>query len=119
MEIINIGGKMKKDKDIIEGIIIKADYGYGMKYKDENELYLKLEIQMFDGYQCVELFRGDKIEKILLQFKGDYIHESSISTLLHRTIYLLNSEQTQNVPDAISVLPPHKHNKYNWIYNDS
>jgi len=106
-------------QDIIEGIITKADFGYGMKYKDEENLYLKLDIQQFDGYECVQLLSEEKIGKLLLQFRGDYHGECSISTLVHRRVYLLNAEQTNGVPDAIAKLPPSEYVQYDWIYNDN
>ena len=90
-----------------------------MKYKDEENLYLKLEIQQFDGYECVQLFGGDKIGKLLVQFKGDYRGEVSIQTLVHRRVYLLGSDMTNSIPNAISKLPPTKYQQYDWIYNDN
>ena len=110
--------KMAKDNEIVEGIIIKADFGYGMKYKDEENLYLKLNIQQFDGHECVQLFSLDKVGKLLLQFKGDYRGELSLHTLLHRKIYL-SGETTNLIPDAIAKLPPEEFPQYSWIYNDN
>lgn len=109
----------KDNEEIIEGIILRADFGFGMKYKDEENLYLKLEIQQFDGYECVQLFGGDKIGKLLVQFKGDYRGEVSIQTLVHRRVYLLGSDMTNSIPNAVSKLPPTKYQQYDWIYNDN
>jgi hypothetical protein len=111
--------KETKKEDIIEGIIIKADFGYGMKYKDEENLYLKLNIQQFDGHECVQLFGMKKVGKLLLQFKGDYHGELSLSTLVHRRVFLLNSDQTNLIPNAIAKLPPSEFEQYSWIYNDN
>ena len=102
----------------IKGIITQVDYGYGMKYKDEENLYLKLEIQQFDDYTCIQLFGQEKIGKLLQQFKGDYRGETSIQTLVHQPIYLL-AETTNSIPNAIAKLPPQKYSQYQWIYNDN
>ena len=110
--------KDKKEK-IIKGIIIDVNYGYGMKYRDEENLYLKLEVQQFDGYECVQLFGEDKIGKLLQQFKGDYRGEVSLSTLIHRRVYLLGSDMTNSIPNAISKLPPSRYQQYDWVYNDN
>ena len=45
----------------IEGIILDIDYGFGMKYTDTENMYLKLEIQQFNGRSCVQLFKQDDI----------------------------------------------------------
>ena len=105
-------------EEVIEGIIIKTDFGYGMKYKDEENLYLKLHIQQYDGYECVQLFGMDKVGKLLLQFKGDYRGELSLNTLMHRNVYL-TKETTHLVPNAIAKLPPQKYPQYSWIENDN
>ena len=67
----------------IEGIILDIDYGFGMKYADTENMYLKLEIQQFNGRSCVQLFKQDDIGKLLLQFKGDYRGEISLKNLKH------------------------------------
>lgn len=108
-----------QEEEIIEGVILKADFGYGMKYKDEENLYLKLEVQQFDGYECVQLFGEEKIGKLLQQFKGDYRGEVSVSTLIHRRVYLLGSDMTNSIPNAISKLPPSRYQQYDWVYNDN
>ena len=109
----------KTKEEIIEGIIINVDYGYGMKYKDEENLYLKLEIQQFDGYLCVQLFGQEKVGKLLQQFKGDYRGESSLNNLMHRQVYLLASEKVNTIPSAIAKLPPSEYTQYSWVYNDN
>jgi hypothetical protein len=108
-----------QEEEIIEGVILKADFGYGMKYKDEENLYLKLEVQQFDGYECVQLFGEEKIGKLLQQFKGDYRGEVSVNTLIHRRVYLLGSDMTNSIPNAISKLPPSRYQQYDWVYNDN
>ena len=109
---------MTHEEQTIEGVIIRVDYGYGMKYNDPESLYLKLEIQQFDGAESVQLFRGDKIGKLLIQFKHEYSKELSINQLKLRKCYLLNKE-TNGVCDAIAVLPPSRYPQYSWIYNDN
>ena len=109
----------KKKVKVIEGIIIKADFGFGMKYKDEENLFLKLNIQQFDGHECVQLFSLDKVGKLLLQFKGDYRGELSLHSLLHRRVVLLDSEKTNMIPDAIAKMSPEDFPQYSWIYNDN
>ena len=101
----------------IEGIILDVDYGFGMKFKDEEGLYLKLYIQQFDGYDCIQLYREESIAKLLLQYKGDYRGEISCNTLTHRRVFLLTSDTTNGVPNAIAKYPPSKYPQYSWIYN--
>ena len=43
-------------QQIVEGIITDVDLGYGLKYKDMDNIFLKLEIQQFDGTPCTQLF---------------------------------------------------------------
>lgn len=107
----------KKDP-IIEGIIIDVDLGYGLKYKDPNSIFLQLEIQMFDGFLCTQLFGMDKIGKILIQFKSDYRNNTSVKQLLHRKVYLLD-ENINKTPSAIAPLPPSEYPEYKWIENDN
>lgn len=109
----------ENEERVIKGIIINIDYGYGMKYKDEENLYLKLEVQQFDGYLCVQLFGQEKIGKLLQQFKGNYRGESSLKNLMHEQIYLLESDKTNTIPNAIAKLPPNEYTQYDWIYNDN
>lgn len=111
--------KTKPKETTVEGIIIEVDYGYGMKYKDEENLYLKLEIQQFDGYSCVQLFSQEKVGKLLQQFKGDYRGEVSLNMLKHKQVYLLSSDKTNTIPNAIAKLPPNQYSQYDWIYNDN
>lgn len=107
------------EEKIIKGIIVDVNYGYGMKYRDEENLYLKLEVQQFDGHLCVQLFGKDKIGKLLQQFKGNYRGESSLKNLMHEQIYLLESDKTNTIPNAIAKLPPNEYTQYDWIYNDN
>lgn len=106
------------EEKIIEGIIVGIDFGYGMKYKDADNLYLKLQIQQFDGFECIQLFHVDKVGKLLVQFKSDYSRELSLRQLKHRKCYLLD-ETINNVPKAIAVLPPSEYPQYSWIENDN
>ena len=109
-----------KEEEIIEGIILDVDYGYGMKYKDQENLYLKLEVQAFDGHKYIQLLKKEKIAKILLQFKGNYTTENSLnSCLMHQNIYLLSSDKTNTIPNAIAKMPPQVYPQYTWIYNDN
>lgn len=114
-----IGDIITESKEMIEGIIIDVDYGFGMKYKDTKNLYLKLEVQQYNGWTSTQLFKGDKIPKLLLQFKNDYRTESGVKSLKHQTIYSLASESTNGIPDAIAAYPPSQYPQYEWIYNDN
>ena len=105
--------------EIVEGVILRVDYGYGMKFTDPENLYLKLEIMQFDGEESIQLFGQDKVGKLLLQFKGDYRGELSLSHLKHRRIFLLASKKTNGILDAIAKLPPSKYPQYSWIENDN
>ena len=109
---------MTDTENIIEGIIIDVDFGYGMKYKDADNLYLKLHIQQFDGFDCIQLFHIDKVGKLLIQFKSDYSRELSLKQLVNRRCYLLD-KTVNGVPEAIAVLPPLEYPQYSWIYNDN
>lgn len=102
----------------IEGIILDIDYGFGMKYVDTENMYLKLEIQQFNGRSCVQLFKQDDIGKLLLQFKGDYRGEISLKHLKHCQIFLSN-DITNGVPNAIAKMPPEKYPQYSWIENSN
>lgn len=105
-------------KASIEGIILDVDYGFGMKYADTENMYLKLEIQQFNGRSCVQLFKQDDIGKLLLQFKGDYRGEISLKHLKHCQIFLSN-DITNGVPNAIAKMPPEKYPQYSWIENSN
>lgn len=102
----------------IEGIILDIDYGFGMKYADIENMYLKLEIQQFNGRRCVQLFKQGDIGKLLLQFKGDYRGEISLKNLKHCQIFL-SSDITNGVPNAIAKMPPEKYPQYSWIENSN
>lgn len=104
---------------IIEGIIIEADFGFNIKYTDLEHLYLKLIVQQFDGFLSTQLFKADKIGKLLQQFRGDFHGELSIKTLVHQRVFLLESEKTNSICDAIAKLPPEKYPQYSWVYNDN
>ncbi len=110
---------MTSQSQVIEGVIIQADFGFGMKYRDEENLYLKLEILDFEGHECVQLFGMDKVGKLLLQFKGDYCSESSISNLTHQRLYLLQDDSVHAMPSAIAKLPPADYPQYDWVKNDN
>lgn len=95
-----------------EGIILNVDYGFGMKFNDKNNLYLKLEIQGFDGYSCIQLFREEKIGELLSQYKSENFDISSVQSLVHRRIYLSNKKE-YGTPSAVS------QDSLNWISNDN
>ena len=103
---------------VMEGVILEVDYGFGMKYTDMENMYLKLEIQQFDGHQGVQLFSQEKVGKLLLQFKGDYRGELSLTHLKHRRVFL-SEKSTNGVPDAIAKMPPSDYPQYSWIENDN
>lgn len=103
---------------VMEGVILEVDYGFGMKYTDMENMYLKLEIQQFNGHQGVQLFNQEKVGKLLLQFKGDYRGELSLHHLKHRRVFL-SDECTNGVPNAIAKMPPSDYPQYSWIENDN
>lgn len=105
-------------EEVIEGVILDVDYGFGMKYTDMENMYLKLEIQQFDGNQGVQLFNQESVGKLLLQFKGDYRGELSLKHLKHRRIFL-TTKTTNGVPDAIAKMPPKQYPQYSWIKNNN
>ena len=103
---------------VMEGVILEVDYGFGMKYTDMENMYLKLEIQQFDGHQGVQLFNQEKVGKLLLQFKGDFRGELSLKHLKHRRVFLSDGS-TNGVPNAIAKMPPSDYPQYSWIENDN
>lgn len=107
-----------KIEDYLEGIILEADYGFGMKYTDTENMYLKLEIQEFNGNIGIQLFSQDKIGKLLLQFNNEYRGEVSLSHLQHKRVFL-SKETTNGVPNAIAKMPPELYPQYSWIENDN
>lgn len=109
---------MQEKEKFSEGIILNADYGFGMKYTDAEKMYLKLEIQEFNGNIGVQLFNQDKIGKILLQFNNEYRGELSLKHLKHKRIFLSDTT-TNGVPDAIAKMPPELYPQYSWIANDN
>ena len=106
-------------QQIVEGIITDVDLGYGLKYKDLDHMFLKLEIQQFDGTPSTQLFNCDKISKILKQFKGQYGPQSSLQNLYHHRLYLLKENGNSVTADAIAMLPPQGDTKFEWIYNNN
>lgn len=108
----------KQKQEHQEGVILNVDYGFGMKYTDRENMYLKLEIQEFNGNIGVQLFNQDKIGKLLLQFNNEYRGEVSLSHLKHRKIFL-SKDTTNGVPDAIAKMPPELYPQYEWIKNDN
>ena len=110
---------MGQHQQIIEGIVLDVDYGYGLKYKDLDHVFLKLEIQQFDGTPSTQLFSCEKVPQILQQFKNEYSPQSSLTSLYHRRLYLLKENSNTITADAISVLPPQGDIKFEWIYNDN
>ena len=110
--------KNDKKEEVIEGVILDVDYGFGMKYTDMENMYLKLEIQTFEGNQSVQLFGKEKVGKLLLQFKGDYRGELSLKHLKHRRIFL-SKKTTNGVSNSIAKMPPQEYPQYSWIENDN
>lgn len=116
--IMGLKDKLKKNSSNMQGVILTADFGFGMKYKDSNGLYLKLEIQQYDGFVCTQLFRVERIPTLLKEFQPDYTEEITINNLVHQTVYL-SSKTTQSVPDAIAKLPPSEFKDYQWFKNNN
>ena len=106
------------EKEFQKGVILEADYGFGMKYTDKENMYLKLEIQEFNGNIGIQLFAQDKIGKILLQFNNEYRGEVSLSHLKHKIVFL-SDKTTNGVPNAIAKMPPNQYHQYEWIENDN
>ena len=105
---------MKLRTKIIEGIIIEMDMGYRMKYKDEDNIYIKMVIQQFDGYECTQLFKLNKLETLLKEFSSHH-EEISIKHLVHQKV-ILSDDSTNGVPDKIAKPVS---GKPNWIENDN
>ena len=110
--------EINEEENVLEGVILDVDYGYGMKYTDMENLYLKLEVQQFDGLQGVQLFNQDTVGKLLLQFRGDYRGELSLKHLKHCRIFM-SEEKTNGVPDKVAKLPPSQFPQYSWIANNN
>ena len=58
---------MTQKEEIIQGVILGIEYGYGMKFMDPEHLYLKLEIQQFDGEISVQLFKERAVNQHLIR----------------------------------------------------
>ena len=108
----------EQNEDYSEGIILDIDYGFGMKYMDKDNMYLKLEIQEFNGNIGIQLFNQKKIGKLLLQFNDEYRGEMSIKHLKHKRIFL-SKETTNGVPNAVAKMPPELYPQYDWIPNSN
>ena len=89
-----------------EGVIIKSEYVFC-----ENEVYLELEIQIFDGWLTTMTFEPSLIPKILNDFLPSERYKKKVSQLLHKKVrlYYLRDNLTA-APDAISALCG------TWIY---
>lgn len=111
--------RKKIKNQYIEGVILDVDVGFGMKYKDPNNIYLKLVIQQYDGYECTQLFRINRLNDLLNMYSISYSDESTIKQLIHQKVFLLTSEQTDGVPDAISKVPPTDKKFTEWFRNDN
>lgn len=108
---------MVSNEDVIGGIIIGVDFGYGMKFNDSDELYCKLEIQEFTGFTCIQLFNMDSIKELFSQFESEVYQTVSLQTLLHRKVYLLN-QRLNSTPVAITGINPNEDGS-EWIYNNN
>ena len=104
---------------VVYGVILDVDIGYGLKYKDEHNLYLKLDIQQFDNFECTQLFRIDRLDEILNEFCKNYTNTSTVRELVHQRVCLNASDNYDGVPNAIAKNNP-KHNKNShWVYNNN
>ena len=90
--------KSKNKERIIEGIILTVDLGFGMKYKDETNMFLKMSIQQFDGYECVQLFHEDKIKPILKALANEEVDLFEVMPLEAGLRYYVMLEDS--TPDA-------------------
>ena len=104
-------------EDVSEGIILNADFGYGMKFNDSENLYLKLEIQDFNGYSTIQLFNMENIPQVLKQFQSDVYPAVSIQSLIHRKVFLLNLNKIKGTPSAITAKNPDNEDVV-WICNN-
>ena len=82
-------------------------------------MFLKLEIQQFDGTAVTQLFAADKVPQILKQFKNEYGTQSALSNLHHHRLYLLKENGSSVMADAIAMLPPEGNVNFEWIYNNN
>lgn len=92
-----------------EGIIISVDYGFGMKYGDEDEPYLMLEIKQTNNWQCCQYFHNDNIRKVL-----EHFNEKKINKLLYKTVELGEMPNSTLNPNRIRYTLAD-----DWLYNDN
>lgn len=92
-----------------EGIIISVDYGFGMKYGDEDEPYLMLEIKQTNNWQCFQYFHNDNIRKVL-----EHFNEKKINKLLYKTVELGEMPNSTLNPNRIRYTLAD-----DWLYNDN
>lgn len=92
-----------------KGIIISVDYGFGMKYDDEDEFYLMLEIKQTNNWQCCQYFHNDNIRKVL-----EHFNEKKINKLLYKTVELGEMPNSTLNPNRIRYTLAD-----DWLYNDN
>lgn len=96
---------------IKQGVVIDVDFGYNLKYKDPDNLFMKLEIMLFDdGQSVVQLFDVENAGRLLAQLNQ---HTKSAQTLLHEKVYLQQSE-IDIMPSSVSVSFD-----YDWVENNN
>lgn len=91
-----------------EGIIIKVDYGY-VKYGDEDEPYIILNIKQTNNWECYQYFHKDKFKDLL-----DHFRVKKISELLHKTVELGEMPNSTMNPNKIRYTL-----NDDWLYNDN
>lgn len=119
MNFLNKNKNNNVTERVIYGIIMDADIGYGLKYKDENNLYLKLHIQQFDNFECTQLFKIDRLDEILNEFCKNYTNTSTVNELVHQRVCLNTSDNHDGVPNAIAKKNPNQNKDSHWVYNNN
>ena len=119
MDFLNNNNKGKISDRVVYGVILDADIGYGLKYKDENNLYLKLDIQQFDNFECTQLFKIDRLDEILNEFCKNYTNTSTVKELVHQRVCLNASDNHEGIPNAISKYNPNHNKNSHWVYNNN
>jgi len=96
--------------DEYSGVVVGVDFGYGLKYGDEDELYLCLLIQLCDGYMCNQYYHIDNVPKVLEHFR-----RKKVGDLLHTLVVAdrISDDHTRN--------PSRIRNRYQkeWLVNDN
>lgn len=75
-------------EEIVTGIILKTDYGFGLSYSHPEKIILELVVMLLDSTEfCHLYFQGDNIKALLNELGGDY-KPKTIGNLIHQTVHL-------------------------------